>query len=32
VNGLPWQDFDAAKGDILLPGKQEGHVQIVAQY
>jgi len=32
VNGSPWQDFDPAKGDIRLAGKQEGHVEIVAQY
>src|SRR5271157_568195 len=32
VNGSPWQDFDAPKGEIRLAGKQTGHVQIVAQY
>jgi hypothetical protein len=32
VNGKPWQDFDAVKGDIRLAGKQEGHLEIVAAY
>jgi len=32
VNGQAWTDFDAAKGDIRLPGKQDGHLEIVALY
>lgn len=32
VNGEPWSDFDAAKGDIRLPGKLGTGTQIVAIY
>ncbi len=32
VNGEGWQDFDAAQGDIRLPGTTSGHTEIVAEY
>ncbi|MFB3923365.1 MAG: hypothetical protein ACE145_16705 [Terriglobia bacterium] len=32
VNGVEWSDFDAAKGDIKLPGPTREHTEIVAEY
>ena len=32
INGRSWQDFDAAQGDIRLPGTTSGHTEIVAEY
>jgi hypothetical protein len=32
INSRNWQDFDAAQGDIRLPGTTSGHTEIVAAY
>lgn len=32
VNGNPWSDFDAARGDIRLPGDLKSHTNIAASY
>ncbi|HLW80028.1 MAG TPA: hypothetical protein VKU44_10570, partial [Terriglobia bacterium] len=32
VNGSPWTDFDADRGDIRLPGEMKGQTTIVAAY
>jgi len=32
VNGQPWKNFDATKGDIYLPGNAQPQTRIVADY
>ena len=32
INGQMWQEFDASKGDIRLPGTINGRTEIVAEY